>query len=146
MSKFKLDKVRDNMEQVKRDLPIVIANKAVTYFTYTFAVQGIGGDKWQQVKRRIPDTPEYKYPKRKGLSRRTKPILIGTGRLRRAVAASKQLTTFNLIKLVVDLPYAARHNDGLDNMPKRSFMKSTPQLEQKIRSAIHSYIDKAFEV
>jgi len=146
VSKFGIDKVINNLNTTKRVLPVKLANQAVNHFSVNFVKQGFETKHWQEVKRRIPDTPEYKYPKRKGLSRRTKPILIGTGRLRRAVAASKQLTTFNLIKLVVDLPYAARHNEGLDNMPERTYMRDSVQLRIKQKELIEKEIDAIWQV
>lgn len=146
MSKFKLDKVIKNLEATKRDLPIKLANQAVNHFSDNFQKQGFETQRWKEVKRRIPDTPEYKYPKRKGLSRRTKPILVNTGRLRRAVAASKKLSTFNLIKLVVDLPYAIYHNEGTDNTPQRKFIGDSAALRRKQINLIDKEIDRIWQV
>ena len=67
-----------------------------------------------------------------------------TGRLRRAVGTSIRVKTFELIKLVVDLKYAARHNDGLDGMPKRQFMGDHPELTKKQRAIITKFFDKVW--
>ena len=146
MSKFKLDRVLANLQATKREIPQKLANQAVNHFTDNFNKQGFDGDRWKEVKRRIPGTREYLYPKRKGLSRRKKPILIGTGRLRRAVAASKQISTFNLIKLVVDLPYAKVHNEGGANTPKRVYMGDSRALKAKQVALIEKEIDRIWEV
>lgn len=145
MANFRLDIVKKNFERVKAELPDIIAQRAVTYFTFTFREQGIGSEKWQEVQRRIVGTKAYRYPKSKGLSRRKKPILIGTGRLKRAVANSKKMATFDKIVLEVNLPYAAAQNYGNVNIPARPFMKETKQLKQKIRSTIHQYIDSIWQ-
>ncbi len=42
---------------------------------------------------------------------------------------------------MVDLPYAARHNSGLDGMPKRQFMGKSPILMRQHREKIKEFID-----
>lgn len=138
MSQFKFDRVLQNMEQLKRELPPVLANQAQNYFVQAFTAQGLGGKKWKEVQRRIPGTKAYKYPKNKGLSRRTKPILVETGKLRRAVSNSIRQAQFDKIRLVVDLPYADRQNQD------RPFMADTNELRSKQRTTIINYIDKVW--
>lgn len=90
---------------------IAMANK--NYFLDNFKTrQGWGTEKWQEVKRRIPGTKQYEYPKNKDLQRRTRPILVGKGSLRRAVNSSIKLVTTNRAYFRVELPYAAIHNEG----------------------------------
>ena len=108
--------------------------------------QGFDGNKWQEVRRRIEGTNEYKYPIKKGLSRRTKPILIGSGRLRRKVANSVVLANWNMIKLLVDLPYAAVHNEGTDTTPQRQFMGQTNELTKMQRDRIDSFFDQVWDI
>lgn len=112
MNSFNLHIVQQRLAETKRVLPIVLSKQAENYFTGSFTKQGLGTDKWQEVNRRIAGTNEYKYPKFKGLSRRTKPILIGTGALRRKVSNSIRTATWDNISLIVDLPYASVHNEG----------------------------------
>lgn len=111
-NRFNFDQVKQNLERTKRELPVRLAKQAENYFTASFTKQGFDGKKWKEVNRRIPGTYEYKYPKSKGLTRRTKPILIGSGALRRAVSNSIRNATFELVELQVDLPYAQIHNQG----------------------------------
>lgn len=115
-NKFKFDRVIANTEVMKRTLPVMLGNQGTNFFIRTFDRQGFddnGLQKWKEVKRRQQGTPEYKYPKNKGLSRRTRPIEVGeTGRLRRAVSASLRQATFNRIRWVVPLKYAAIQNEG----------------------------------
>lgn len=131
---------------MKQDLPVILANHAQNYFVSSFTKQGWDDKGWKEVKRRQPGTDEYKYPKFKGLSRRTSPILVRTGRLRRAVSNSIRSATFQSVRLVVDLPYAAAQNDGDSiNLPKRHYMGNSPVLMQQQRIKIKSFINKTWQ-
>jgi hypothetical protein len=143
-NKFNFDRVRNNMEQLKRQLPILLANQAEKEFDKNFTEQGFDGEKWKEVQRRIPGTKAYRYPKTKGLSRRSKPILIGTGRLRRAVSNSKKIATWQMIKLEVNLPYAANQNDGI-TLQKRQYMGDSARLRAKQKELISKTIDKIWQ-
>ena len=126
---FNISQIRANIERTKRELPIVLSKQAENHFTESFSLGKLDGNKWSEVNRRIPGTNEYKY-KRRGISiqrQHSNPILVGTGTLRRKVSRSIRIATWNRIQLVVDLPYADRHNEG-DDMPYRPFMKQTPEL------------------
>jgi hypothetical protein len=127
-NKFNLGRVKENMERLKKELPPLIANQAQTFFTRTFSVGGWDGKPWELPNRKKPGTKEYEYPKKKGLQRRKKPTLVKTGKLRRAVSMSAKVVTWDKISFLVDLPYAARHNEGLKGMPKRQFMGSSKGL------------------
>lgn len=142
--KFNFTEVKRKIEQTKRELPIVLAKETEKAFVENFTTSGFFGKTWQVPQRRVPGTNAYKYPKKRGLSRRTKPTLTLTGRLRRAVGTSTRVKTFDLIKLVVDLKYAARHNDGLDGMPKRQFMGESPELTKKQKAIITKFFDKVW--
>lgn len=153
MSKFNFDAVRKNIDQVKKDLPKLMANDAQNFFLNSFRQQAWNGQSWEQVQRRDPDTKAYKYPKGKGLSRRTKPILIGTGRLRREVSnlganARVQYFKYNF-KVTLRLnnsivPYGKYHNSGAKNLPQRKFMGDAPALRRILRSRIDNYMRKVW--
>lgn len=154
MSKFNFQKVINNITQVKRELPVLLANDAQRYFLGAFKSQGWNGGKWAEVERRKPDTNAYKYPKGKGLSRQTKPILQGTGRLRREVSlmagnAQISYSRFNFkVTLRIDnniVPYASYLNDGTDNMPQRKFMGDSPALRGILRNRITRYMDTVWK-
>lgn len=145
MNKFRTDILVERVGQMKKELPVLLANQAQREFTNSFKKQGFDGDQWQEVKRRQPGTPEYKYPLKKQLSRRTSPILVRTGKLRRAVSESIRNATFESIKLVVDLPYAQYQNDGTGKIPKRQYMGDNPSLREKQRELILKGIDKVFK-
>jgi len=142
--KFNFAEVKRKIELTKKQLPVILAKETEKEFVENFKRQGFFGGTWQVPQRRIAGTNAYKYPKKRGLSRRTKPTLTMSGILRRAVNNSIRVKTFELIKLVVDLPYAARHNEGLDGMPKRQFMGEHPELVKKQKAIITKFFDKVW--
>lgn len=142
---FHFDKLKTNLLQMKTELPPILANQAQNFFVGTFTKQSWDGVGWKEVKRRQEGTDEYKYPKTKGLSRRTSPILVRTGRLRRAVSNSIKSATFQSVRLVVDLPYAAAQNDGNEHITRRRFMGNSPLLVAQQKEKIKQYIDKLWQ-
>lgn len=149
-NRFNLHIVRQKLAKTKRELPVLLAKQAENYFTDSFTRQGLGDKKWKEVQRRIPGTYAYKYPSKKGLQRRTSPILVGAGwkkrggTLRRKVSRSLTNASWDLIRLAVDLPYAEAQNDGTDVIPARPFIKQTKQLEKMQLEKINTYIDKVW--
>ena len=142
--KFNFAEVKRKIELTKKQLPVILAKETEKAFVENFKQSGFFGKTWQVPQRRKPGTNAYKYPKKRGLSRRTKPTLTMSGILRRAVNNSIRVKTFDLIKLVVSLPYAARHNDGLDGMPQRQFMGDHPELTKKQKAIITKFFDKVW--
>lgn len=144
MNRFNLKEVFDRFTRLKKELPRVIANQAQNYFVRAFTSQAWDGDKWKEVKRRTPGTPEYKYPKFKGLSRRTTPILVLSGRLRRAVSNSIKIARWDRIQLLVEAPGAIALNEGDEsrNLDARPYMKHSDILDAEIQAKITKYVDK----
>ena len=149
MNKFNLDEVAAKMETVKVELPILLANQAQRHFVASWQEQGYEGAQWKEVKRRIAGTKEYKYPKYKGLSRRTLPILVRSGALRRDVnnrtGGFIRSKTWSLVRLVSDtkdaktgLMYSSFVNE------KRTFMADSPGLRMKQEKLITETLGKAF--
>lgn len=137
------------LESVTNTLPSVIANEGTRFWVGNFDKEGFedsGVQRWQTPKRRIPGTAEFRYPKKKGLSRRVKKTLIGTGKLRRAVNASVKERTMKKVvwKVGREVPYAARHNEGLNGMPKREFMGESKELNKRFKRKIIQAYNKAF--
>lgn len=147
-SKFEFGKVINNFDQVKRTLPPVLANQAQNFFVEGFRKQGFTDrsfKQWEQVKRRIPGTFEYKYPKKKQLSRRTSPILVRTGKLKRAVANSIRSQTFDRVQLIVSVPYAEYHNEGTDKIPQRRIMGDSFVLRSMQVKKITTFVGQIFK-
>jgi hypothetical protein len=143
-TKFGFGAVKANIQRMKTELPIVLANQAQNYFVESWQKQGWEGVGWKEVKRRQEGTPEYKYPKGKDLGRHTRAILVKTGTLRRAVSNSIRSRSFNLIRLVVAVPYAEYLNDGTPKMVARTFMKDSAGLRLIQREKIKEFTDKVW--
>lgn len=143
-NKFNFDKTLARVRQAKAQLPNILAKQAEGFWSDNFRAQCWEGSEWKVPQRRIPGTKAYKYPLTKGLSRRTKGTLIGTGALRRAVSNSSRVRTPERVVWVVDLPYAAAHNYGKDGMPQRKFMGDHRDLRRKQLKTINDTIRKAW--
>lgn len=150
-NKFRFGQVLKSKELMKRELPLQLANQAQNFFVKSWSDQGWDGEKWKEVKRRISGTPEFKYPKFRDLGRRTRAIMVGSiynkrgSHLRNQVSKSIQTVSFPLIRLVVNSPYAERHNEGLGGMPRRRFMGQTVKLTGMQKATIEKAIDKIFK-
>lgn len=153
-TKFKFDEVKSKLLEARRELMILLSNQAQNYFAKSFKDQGWDGVPWKNVKRRIEGEKTYKYPKKKGLQRRTSPILVGAGfkirggTLRRAVkdmAKTAEISQGRL-RMVVDLNYAAFNNEGTKNIPQRRFIGQTQTLTDMQKKKIEQVITKIFKV
>lgn len=149
-NKFHTAQILNNLNKVKKTLPVVLANQAQNFFVDSFKKEGFqtgsGVLKWKMVKRRIPGTYEYKYPKKKQLSRRSSPILVRTGKLRRAVGNSIRSATFDRVELTVGVPYASYHNEGTDDIPKRQFVGDSKALRVMQVKTLNQTIDGIWRV
>ena len=144
--RFNFEVIKRNLEQTKRELPVLLAKQAENYFTGSFKKGALGSDKWPEVERRKVGTSAYKYPKKKGLSRRTSPILVRRGILRGRVSNSIRNANWNQIKLIVDLPYAMFNQEGTDTIPARQFMKQTTELGNMQKTTITKTMNRIWKV
>lgn len=151
--RLNLDTVRQKLAQSQREIMVLLPNQAQNYFLSSFKKQGFDGQNWKEVKRREPGEKAYKYPLKKGLQRRTSPILVGAGyrirggTLRRAVSNMSRTAQVraNGFRMVVDLPYAARHNEGLAGMPQRRYVGQTAELTRMQEQTITRTINKIWK-
>jgi phage gpG-like protein len=148
--RFKFDLIGEELRKGSTSMMREIAMANKNYFLESFKAQGWDGKRWEEVQRRIPGTNAYKYPYKKNMKRRTRPILVGKGSLRRAVNSSIKSITPNRVRFQVDLPYAAIHNEGLrmkqgGMMPKRQYMGESKQTDKINQTIIKKYVDKAFK-
>ena len=90
-NRFQFDIVLRNLDRVKKELPLQVANTTKNFFIKeNYNKQQFDGKKWKDVNRRG------------GKSRRSNSaILVQTGRMRRAVANSLKKATFDLIEFNV---------------------------------------------
>lgn len=143
MSKFGLDRVVRAMEQVKRDLPVQLANDTKNFFAASWRRGGWednGVQKWAEPKRK-----SYKGRSPKAHRASTRATLVKSGRLRRAVQDSVRQATMDEVRLVVDVPYAAYHNEGTDKLPQRQFMGDSAALRKIQRKRINTVVDKIWQ-
>lgn len=77
-----------------------------------------------------------------GRSRGARSILIKSGRLRRSITFRKKGKWSVVIG--TDVPYARRHNEGLNKMPKRQFIGYSGKLNRQIISSFSSKIKRIF--
>jgi len=151
MNSFNFEKVRANLLRTQREIPLRLAKQAEKHFAESFSKGRLDEYKWKEVDRRIPGTKTWKY-KPKGVSisaHRSNPILVQSGNLRRKVNRSIHTVRPDMIKLVVDLPYAAIHNEGgmtgrnhASQIPARPFMKQTKTLTKMQTELITTYMNK----
>ena len=153
MDKFNFAEVKQRLTATRRELLVTLSHQAQNYFLRSFKNQGWDGTAWKNVQRRIEGTKSFKYPKTKGLQRRTSPILIGAGyrvrggTLRRAVSTMARTATVqnNGFKMIVDLDYAAYLNEGTDKMVKRQFVGQTSELTDMQKRKIEQVITKIWQ-
>jgi phage gpG-like protein len=132
-NRFEFEKIVAKLEKAKNDLPKKVASDIRIYFLGSFKKQGWDGQKWKEVKRREKENQTKKDKK---------PILIQSGTLRRAVNESVRKETWDEIRLGIDVEYAKYHNEGTDKIPKRQFMGSSKELDEKIKKRIEREIKK----
>lgn len=154
MSRFGFDKMKKQMERLKAELPQQLGNMGVRFFVSSFDKQGwtdSGFQAWKKPKRMITGTPEYKYPKKRDLNRHSRAILVGKSggtrsgahiHLRQSVNTSLKSAVWPYIEFAVPQPYARRHNEGLDRMPKRQFIGYSHTLATQMREKINSEMRK----
>ena len=152
--KFNLEEITKRLQSAERETLVLLSNQAQNYFLSSFKNQGFDGKPWEEVQRRTEGTNAYKYPKTKGLQRRTSQSLVGAGfkirggTLRRAVSSmadTAQITTSggggtSKLRMVVDVStisenkksynYAVAHNEGTATIPQRKFVGQTAQLTE----------------
>ena len=135
---FGLDNKSKQFAEFKRTFLIKESNEIKNFFLKSFSNQGFTDvhlEKWKNVKRRQEGTKEFKYPKGKGLSRRSKPINTMTGRLRKSIMV-KSVNEKRLVIGSVGVDYAGYVNET------RPFMGDSKVLREKIKKKLKAEIDK----
>jgi len=109
-NKFNFEAIQKKAEEMKVDLPKIVANKAQRYFNESFRKAAWGDKAWEQPQRKISGTKAFKYAKPPAQS--SKPILVNTGFLSKAVKNSLRHANWNEIMWEVYCKYAQVHNEG----------------------------------
>lgn len=132
----------EDSKKLKKILPTIIANDSLNWFLEGFRKGGFQTDSsrtgWEVRK-------SYSYHKGKTQRKPGDPVnLIDTGALRRDIKVRK--TTFNLIEIgTLQTPYANRHNEGLNGMPKREFLGDSRKLNTQNKKTILKELNKIFK-
>jgi phage gpG-like protein len=132
-------KIRRAMEAAIVD----VGNTAKVFFVDSFRKQGWDDrtiEHWQPRKRTT-----YRTRSGRIVDDTTRAILVKTGDLRRSIIRNPANRAALTIKISTDLVYAARHNNGLKNMPKRQFMGDSYNLNEKVKAVIVKRLDNIFK-
>lgn len=98
-NKFNMGQVLQNLQKIKKDLPLVLSNDALKFFNDSFKKQG-----WD-------DNGITKWKKRKTKKDNAgRGILIKSGALRRSIKIKE--ANFNRIIISSNMPYSKIHNEG----------------------------------
>jgi len=135
VSKFNFERVLKNIETMKHDAPLVLANDTQKFFNSSWKNQGFDDGGLQKWKPRKKET-------KKSIG---KSILVSSGDLRTAVGTSLKEATWDRIRFVVDVPYAAFNNDGTSKMPQRKFMGDSKTLRILQRNRLKKIVDKIWQ-
>ena len=135
MSKFNFDRVLKNIETMKRDVPLDLSKMTQNFFNSSWKNQGFDDGGLQKWKPRKKET-------KKSIG---KAILVSSGDLRTAVGTSLKEATWDRIRFVVDVPYAAFNNDGTSKMPQRKFMGDSKTLRILQRNRLKKIVDKIWQ-
>lgn len=127
-------------QAVRRDLPPLIGNIAVSLFKQNFQDEGFFGNRWQEVRRRLD-------PRTRGAAASRKILTGPTGNLGRSISAT---AIDSAAVISSDLPYASAHNDGTSNagrshnvrIPQRKFIGESTELTNAVSKAINTHINK----
>ena len=132
-NKFNLKQAEQKARKALEAAIVDVGNTAKVFFVESFRKQGFDDKNVQKWKpRKVAD-------KRAGRA-----ILVKTGDLRRSIIRNPANRAALTIKISTDLVYAARHNNGLKNMPKRQFMGDSYNLNEKVKAVIVKRLDKVF--
>jgi phage gpG-like protein len=133
-NKFNLKQAEKKARKAMEAAIVDVGNTARVFFIDNFRKQGFDDKNVQKWKpRKVAD-------KRAGRA-----ILVKTGDLRRSIIRNPANRAALTIKISTDLVYAARHNNGLKNMPKRQFMGDSYNLNEKVKAVIVKRLDNIFK-
>lgn len=151
---------RNTANFIQRDLPKIVEVEGLKHIKESFRNEGFtnrGLDKWKERKTKDDsgrDTTRYRTDRvgRKGSLNRYgrkiqgRPILTGyaTGgnKLRNSWRAK---TNRHRVVFYTYKPYAKRHNEGTDGMPKRQFVGPSKKMDDKIERKVNQSMNRLFQ-
>lgn len=129
----KIKQAGDEFKKMLDDMVTEMGNDAVNHFKDSFTNQGFQDEtieKWAPRKR-----ADRKRPGRG--------ILIDSGKLRRSPVWRK--SGRYSAKISSNLPYAKRHDEGLDGMPRRQFVGYSGKLNKRLIKKFDTRIKRIFK-
>lgn len=141
-NKFNLKQAEQKARKALEAAIVDVGNTAKVFFVESFRKQGFDDQSVERWKPRKKKT--YRTRSGKVVDDTTRAILVKTGDLRRSIIRNPANRAALTIKISTDLVYAARHNNGLKNMPKRQFMGDSYNLNEKVKAVIVKRLDKVF--
>jgi phage gpG-like protein len=133
------------LENSKRKLPKIIANQSLNHYLEGFRKGGGQTDAsingWKKRKLKLRDfASKGRKTRQRARRQKGRAILVDTGQLRndlQVISRSRR----EIVLGTKRIPYAARHNEGL-NMPKREFIGDSRELNEKNMKRITKELDK----
>jgi phage gpG-like protein len=141
-NKFNLKQAEQKARKAMEAAIVDVGNTAKVFFVQSFRKQGWDDksvEKWKPRKKKT-----YKTKSGKTVDDTTRATLVKTGDLRRSIIRDPANRAALTVKISTDLVYAARHNNGLKNMPKRQFMGDSYNLNEQVKKVIVKRLDKIF--
>lgn len=147
-------------EQIPNNVLSIIKVEALNSIKKNFKDQGFndeGLEKWEPRKttdKKGRDLTRYRTDRigkqgkltRFGKKEKKRNILIGhnTGgnKLWKSFRGRREQ---NRVRIYTYKPYAKRHNEGIDGMPKRQFMGNSQYLREQIKNKVTKELDKIFK-
>lgn len=113
----------------------IMGTDATSHFKDSFVNEGFTNDSLT------------KWPKRKRVDRKRpgRAVLTDRGVLKRSLRYLKKGKYSVEMHTNKSLPYARRHNEGLDGMPKRQFVGYSGALNKRLREKFDKRIRRIFE-
>lgn len=155
MDKFNLQGLDKRIKQ-QLDLSLKKAGDlAVNHFKRSFRDGGFTDSSFKGWKKRKSKKGTYKKDKDKAYKKAIgglgslnvgRAILVKSGHLKNSIHATNlNYSNLSLVISTSGLPYARRHNEGIDKMPKRQFIGNSYKLNTKITDMIAQRIKLAFK-
>lgn len=131
------DAMQKRFDRLKTTLPRLLARDMLNHSKASFRNQGFTDaalSPW--AKRKRPNKADTR-------TKRSRAILIDSGNLRKSVRIRH--AGFRVIRVgSYGLPYASRHNQGLNGMPQRKFVGHSKKLTEKMGKTTMRELKKVF--
>lgn len=136
--KIDFDRINKNLDRMAKRLPVLMGNAMLNHTKKSFRDQGFTNTTL---------SPWAARKKGNAADRRTnrnRAILIDSGALRKSLRIRKSSFAETAVGSY-GIPYASRHNRGLDGMTKRQFVGRSKMLNKRLERIAMREFKKVFE-